>query len=159
MTVHDQSNQVPDPGTRSMHGQASNRIAAFMDQTVSAGASSQEVATVVAEAFQRIGQALVPIIGQGGLAALYKRTLHLSRPMCPWLPVVPQGAPSTMDLAALTTGLATQTAANAAAAGTELLQVFHTLLTSLIGESLTERLLRPVGATFLSGPSARETNP
>ena len=62
-----------------------------------------------------------------------------------------------METAFLQAELAKQTAAEAAAAGTALLRVFHVLLTTLIGESLTERLLRSVWAHFLSGPAARDT--
>ncbi len=142
-----------------MQSQERDPIAAFLEGTVSAGASSQEVAEVIAAAFQSIDQILVPIVGQRGMAALYKRTLHLARPTCPWLPLTPEGIPTGIDIAALTTELAKRTAADAAAAGTRLLQIFQALLTTLIGESLTERLLRSVWATFLSGPSARDTKP
>ena len=159
MTAHYQSKLTPDPDTPSRQSQERDRIAAFLEGTVSAGASSQEVAEVIAAAFQGIDQLLVPIIGQRGMAALYKRTLHLARPACPWLPVTPEGVPTGMDVATLTTELAKRTAADVAAAGTQLLQTFHALLTNLIGESLTERLLRPVWATILSGPSARDTKP
>ena len=68
-----------------------------------------------------------------------------------------EGVPTAMDVAALTGALEAQTAADAATAGTLLLQTFHELLTTLVGPSLTERLLRPVWAVFLSGPSAKDT--
>ena len=142
-----------------MQSQERDPIAAFLEGTVSAGASSQEVAEVVAAMFQSIDQTLVPIVGQRGMAALYKRTLHLARPTCPWLPVTPEDVSTGIDIAALTAALAQRTAADAAAAGARLLHNFHALLTTLIGEPLTERLLRSVWATFLSGPSARDTKP
>ena len=157
MTVYDQPKQVPDSDTPPMQNQERDRIAAFLEGTVSAGASSEEVAEVIAAAFRSIDQILAPIIGPRGLAALYKRTLHLARPACPWLPVIPDGVPPVMDLPALVTELEKRTAADSAAAGAQLLQILHTLLMTLIGELLTEQLLRPVWTTFLSGPSARDT--
>lgn len=137
-----------------MHGQERDTIAAFLEGEVSAGASSEEVAALVAATFRGIEQVLVSIVGQRGMAALYKRTLHLARPTRPWLPVAAEGAESEIDLAALATALAKQTSAQAASAGTQMLDSFLTLLTTLIGESLAERLLRPVWAIFFSGRSA-----
>lgn len=137
-----------------MHSQERDNVAAFLEGAVSAGATSEELAALVATTFRAIDQALVPIVGPRGMAALYKRSLHLSRPMHPWLPATAQGPESEMDVAALTTALAERTSEDAAAAGTRLLKSFRALLATLIGESLTERLLRPVWATLLSGPPA-----
>lgn len=140
-----------------MQSQERDRIAAFLEGAVSAGAPADEVAVLVATTIRSIEQALAPIVGQRGVAALYKRSLHLSRPLHPWLPVAPEGADAKMELAPLTAALATRTSAEAAAAGTQLLESSRSLLITLIGESLTERLLRPVWATSMSGPSARDT--
>jgi len=141
-----------------MQSQERDGIAAFLEGAVKSGASSQELAALVATTLRGIDQALVPIIGQRGMAALYKRSLHLCLPMHPWLPVVvADGVESGMNVAALSVALAERTSADAAVAGTRLLEGLHALLTTLIGESLTERLLRPVWATFLSGPTARDT--
>ena len=46
---------------------------------------------------------------------------------------------------------------NAAAAGGALLQTFHKLLTTLVGSSLTERLLRSVWTNHFDAPSAQDT--
>ncbi len=153
-----ESDNRPDLGAQSMQSQERDAIAAFLEGAVSAGASSKEVAALVASAFRGIDQALSPIVGQRGMAALYKRSLHLCRPVHPWLPPPPANdADSEMEIAALIDALATQTSVDAAAAGTRLLGSFRVLLNTLIGEPLTERLLRPVWANFLSGPSARDT--
>ena len=142
-----------------MQSQECDNITAFLEAAVSAGASSEEVAALVTTTLLRIDLALSPIVGQRGMAALYKRSLHISRPMHPWLPTAAEAAEAEMDLADLTAALATRTSADAAAAGAQLLKSFRALLTTLIGESLTERLLRPVWATLLSGPTARATKP
>ena len=134
-------------------------IAALLASAVSDGASSRQVAGMVASAFRGIDQALTPIIGQRGVAALYRRSMHLASQTHPWLPRSREGVHPAMDVTALSTELALQTAASAAAAGGQLLQTFCELLTSLIGPSLADRLLRPVWATLLSGASAQETTP
>jgi len=138
---------------------ASADIAALLAGAVSDGASSRQVAGMVASAFRGIDQALTPIIGQRGVAALYKRSVHLASQAHPWLPRSREGVHPAMDVTALTSELSQQTAAASAAAGGQLLRIFCELLISLIGPSLTDRLLRPVWATLLSGASAQETTP
>jgi hypothetical protein len=123
-----------------MQSQERGGIAPFLSEMVSAGASSQEVAEIFAAAFRGLEQTM----------------LHLARPACAWLPATPEGSVAAMDVAALTTELAKQSASDAADAGTRLLQILCALLNSLIGASLTARLLGPVWTTFLSGPSARD---
>jgi hypothetical protein len=61
-----------------------------------------------------------------------------------------------MDAGPLVAALAQQSAADAALAGARLLRNFHDLLVTLIGPSLTERLLRSVWVNFMSGPSAQD---
>lgn len=152
-----ESNDLADLGTPSMQSQESDDFAAFLEGAVLNGESSRAVAERVAAIVQGIHQALVPIVGRGGMAALYNRSLHLSRPQHAWLPAPAEVAASEVDLAMLTAALADQTAVDAAAAGKQLLGNVGDLLKTLIGESLTERLLRPVWANLLSGPSARDT--
>jgi hypothetical protein len=61
-----------------------------------------------------------------------------------------------LELESLRTALARQDADEAAAIGGQLLQTFYELLTTLVGASLTERLLRSVWANFLGGPPAQD---
>lgn len=140
-----------------MHSNQSDEIAAFLAGVVTRSTSSSGVAEAVTSAFQGIDEALAPIIGKGGVAALYKRTVHVVGGTHAWLPATDEGVPAATDVTALRAALAGQTVADAAAAGTLLLQTFHELLTSLIGPLLTERLLRTVWTTFMSGPSAKDT--
>ncbi|WP_157615170.1 hypothetical protein [Rhizobacter sp. Root404] len=123
---------------------------------VSDGASSEDVAALVATAFRGFDSELAPILGRRRTSALYRRSLHLCRPGNPWLPTLEDNG-SDIDAAALASTLSKRTSAEAALAGTQLLESFQALLTTLIGETLTERLLRPVWATLLSGSSARDT--
>ena len=134
-------------------------FAAFLAGAVSDGASSRQVAEMVASAFRGIDRVLMQIIGQRGVAALYKRSVHLAGQDHPWLPRSREGIHTALDVTGLTTELALQPAAVAAAAGGLLLQIFCELLASLIGVPLSNQLLRTVWATLLSGPSAQETKP
>jgi hypothetical protein len=139
-----------------MQDQERDRIAAFLDGAASSGSNPRDVASLVVTTLSDIDQALSPIVGHRGMAALYRRSLHLVRPAHPWLPVAADGGEPKVDVAPLAAALGKRTAGEAAAAGTELLESLRTLLNTLIGESLTARLLRPVWATLLSAPSARK---
>ena len=132
-------------------------VAAFLEGAASRGASSQEVADLVTKAFQGFGQMLEPIIGRTGMAAIYKRSLYLAGPIFALTFAASEAGSIAMDLALMESELAKQTAANAATAGTALLHAFRILLTSLIGQALAERLLRPIWADFLGGSSVRDT--
>lgn len=123
------------------------------------GETAGQVAETMVSAWQDINAVLSPIIGQRGVAMLYKRSLHITGRANPWLAGLYAGSEATMDLAALEAVFAQQSSAHAAAAGGISLQTFHELLSSLIGVSLTERLLRPVWDTFSSGPPAQDSMP
>ena len=109
--------------------------------------------------WRSIDTVLSPIVGQRGVAMLYKRSLYLVSSAHPWLAELHEGSQPTMDLAALASVFAQQNSQQACAAGGAFLQTFHELLSSLIGPSLSERLLRPVWPSFSSGPPAQDTSP
>lgn len=139
-----------------MQSQESDGIAAYLTRVGADGTSSRQVAAAVTLAFQDIDRALAPIIGKRGVAVLYKRTVHLASETHSWLVIAKEEIPSAVDLTAVEAALEAQTAADAATAGTLLLQTFRKVLTTLVGPAIAERLLRPVWAIFLSGPSARD---
>lgn len=123
------------------------------------GADAAQVAAAAAAVWNAIHGALAPVIGSRGSAALYHRTLHVARAQYPWLAAACDGAPEPGDFASLRAALAQQTAADAAAAHDGILQAFLDLLTALIGEPLTERLLQGVWAPPPGGPAAKDTSP
>lgn len=118
-----------------------DRIALAVAHRAGEGADAARIAEAIGEIWDRIELALAPIIGQRGVAALYGRSLHLAAVAHPWLEL--QDDPTApMDLVALKSAIAQQGRPDeAAAGGVALLQAFHTLLTSLIGPSLSQRLL------------------
>ncbi len=142
-----------------MRSYESDGISAYLARRVEAGADSAQLAEVIAATCGAIDDALAPIIGHLGVAALYRRSVHLASQTYPWLAGAHQGAPITLEVAPLSAVLERQTSTEAVAAGTLVLQTFYELLTTLIGPSLTERLLRSVWVDFLSGPPAQDTTP
>ena len=131
----------------------------MLEQQAAQGADAAQVADAVAATWQKIDAALSPIIGTGSVTVLFMRSLHLIEPAHPWLVGMHPPGQTTVDLAALKATLALQSNDTGAAAGGALLQTFYELLASLVGPSLTERLLHSVWETPLSGPPAQDTSP
>lgn len=134
-----------------------HRIAKTLADRVENGANATQIADAIVSVLHEIEAVLSPIIGQRGVAMLYKRSLYLVGPTHSWLAGVHDGIQVAVDLTELRSVFEQQSSANAAIAGDALLQTFHILLSSLIGPSLTERLLRPVWAPLSSGPPAQDT--
>ncbi|MEP7056368.1 MAG: hypothetical protein ABI809_01165 [Caldimonas sp.] len=122
---------------------------------VEKGGDAADVAETIVSTWQKIDAALHPIIGKGGVAALYKQSLYLAGARRPFFAEMHQRSATELDLAALKSVLEQQSGEGAAASGQALLQTFHELLTRMVGSSLTERLLRPVHEG-LRGPSAQD---
>jgi hypothetical protein len=135
------------------------RVPTAIARLLADGAAAAVIADTTVATWLAIEAALSPIIGLRGVAALYKRSLYLTRGDYPWLGTVYEGALGPSEFASLQGALGRQPDAEAAAASAALLQTFNNLLTSLIGESLSERLLRSVWDNHSSGPAAQDPSP
>jgi hypothetical protein len=91
--------------------------------------------------WSQLGRQLVPLIGETGFCALFSRAVRLSPPFNGSLVVDPSCRVVDDQLSALAGHLAPLDVAHAQAANTELLDTFTKLLSALIGEGLTTRLL------------------
>jgi hypothetical protein len=115
--------------------------------------AAHAVAAAAAGTCREILARLAPVVGRQGVEVLFDRSLHLTSAAFPWLaPAGDEASPAA--LARVEASLASSGPDAAAAASETLLVTFVTLLATLIGESLTERLLRPVWAP--STPSSKE---
>jgi hypothetical protein len=132
--------------------QEGRRWPAPLGSRVASDANVAEVAEAVLAVWHEIDQALSPIIGQRGVAALYNRSLKLASASHPWLASGHSGVFGAIDPSALKSALMQQTAAQAGDGGCALFETFRELLASLVGASLAERLLRSVW-TLSSGAS------
>lgn len=127
-----------------------------------ARASADNVAASIVLLWQQMDDALTPILGTRGVAALFRRTLFLSKERFPWLAETYAASEISSNrgvVDVLRGALAAQPAAVAAAGGSALLQTFHDLLVGMIGTELTDRLLRPVWAPFSAATPAQDTSP
>jgi hypothetical protein len=107
------------------------------------GANASDVAAVVVVLWREVDTALRPVIGQRGVVALFNRSVQLAAVGQTWLLSVRQELNSELQFPAIAEIFAGQDAAVAISGGDALLLAFHQLLSSLIGASLAERLLRP----------------
>ena len=121
-------------------------------------ASAEQLADASVALWHEIDCHLHPIIGHRGVAALFNRSLTLVASSHPWLALDPPAVAAAIDPAALRAALVqqpTETAGNGASA---LFHAFHGLLASLVGQSLTERLLLPVWAPPSSASPAQDSS-
>jgi len=124
---------------------------------VAEDASAEQIAGAIVAIWQEIDQALHPIIGHRGVAALYNRSLHLTSAAHPWLTIGHLGATAAIDPSALQAALARQDAAEAAGGGIALFQQFRELLARLVGSGLTDRLLHSVWARSAGASPVQDT--
>lgn len=99
------------------------------------------------------------MIGQGGVAALYKRTLHLASIDHPWLAAAYQGAGLPGDFTSLRAALSQQDSISAAAAHEAMVRILRDMLANLVGPSLTGRLLQAVWAPPSAGNAVQDASP
>jgi hypothetical protein len=133
-------------------------IAASIAQRAGKNPDAARVADAIIAVLREIEVALTPIIGLRGVTALYRRCLLLCSARHPCLADTDENAQTALDLAPLRAVLERQSPDDAWCIGLDLLVASHQLLTSLIGPSLCERLLRSVWENPLSGTPPRDTS-
>ena len=134
-------------------------IRAMLARRAGTSANAATIGGTALSIWRDVDEALAPIIGQSGVAALYKRSLYLALAEHPCLVTAYEGALRAGDFVGLETALSQQTSDEASAAIISLLTTFHDLLTHLIGGSLFVRLLRSVWDKPSSGNAAKDPAP
>lgn len=107
-------------------------------------ADAGAVAEAAISTWHQAAVRLAPVIGAQGVEVLFRRSLHLTKASIPWLTMAMDDGDFVALLATLQACLAEHVAADALEASYLLLVNFTELLASLIGNSLTERLLAPI---------------
>ena len=137
----------------------SRQIVASLAHRVGPDADTARIAHAIVSTLQGMDAALTPIIGQQGVSALYRRSLHLCASQHPRVAHISGRLQTALDMNALNSALVTESEADALFFGEVMLITFYELLTTLIGPSLTARLLRDVWEPSLSDTSAQENSP
>jgi hypothetical protein len=140
---------APTTTTRELWREA---IRSTLAQRAGDAPDASAVAEATASIWRQVAALLTPVLGARGVDVIFRRTLALTSKTFPWLASAEEQGDSTALLVSLKAQLAGQEAEVAAEAACALLMTFFELLTTLLGESLTERLLNPVWAAPLSPP-------
>lgn len=143
----------------STESEEGRRIVASLAFRVSHIDDSDGIADVIIAMLLDTNASLVPIIGPKGVAALYRRSLHLSMSLHPRLTDICQPLADPLDLTQLKSLLIQQNKDDVIFFGEALLKALYELLVMLIGSSLSRRLLLDVWGTRLSTPPSQETSP
>jgi hypothetical protein len=127
-----------------MPGSADLRQAMQRALTREAGADADAKALAAAalRAYDTLAAQLALLIGDGGVRALTARSLHLVRRDFPWLAEAEEPSPSESPFDPVGACLARQEPAVATEAAAAALATLSGLLATLIGETLTMRVLR-----------------
>jgi hypothetical protein len=127
------------------------------------GADAPAIAAACRRLWERFAQQFTPLIGDVGVAAIFARSLHLSRRNVPELaPRRASNKPDKSDrrdapFVLLEAFLEQQEPAAAADAAVAVLAMAGELLASFIGEGLTTRLLREAWPDDFAADDAEET--
>jgi hypothetical protein len=140
-------------------GHENHLLGEILERRAGLGQEAAHPAALLVLTLQEIDAALKPVIGERGVAALYKRSIRLTAAAHPWLIAAAEGTDTAVDYAGLTSALAQQPSASAAKGGSALLEAMDQVLGSLIGSALTERLLRSVGRPFTSDTTEQDISP
>jgi hypothetical protein len=115
-------------------------------QRAGGGANANAVANAAISTWHEASARLSPIIGGQGIDVLLRRSLHVAGKTFPALAEPTHEGRNNVLLANLQVRLSACETALAIEASNALLVTFTELMSSLIGESLTERLLAPIWA-------------
>lgn len=102
------------------------------------------IAQATSEIWILMSAQVTPVIGDNGIDAILKRALRLTSVIFPWLASLDGQLDKDSFPARMTELMAGRESTVAVQAGSSLLITFTELLATLIGNSLTRRLLDPV---------------
>ncbi|NUZ06252.1 hypothetical protein [Piscinibacter koreensis] len=142
-----------------MDGETSQRLASALLQRAGDPADPSRVADAVGELWRSIDATLNPLIGDGGVRALYQRSVQLATRRAPSFAPLQASLHAAVDLDRLRATLARCSSAEASAGGAALIQTFCELLADLIGARLADRLLDPTLAEFMQRADSEAVAP
>ncbi|MHC8306318.1 hypothetical protein [Pseudomonas sp. PB3P13] len=133
------------------------QIAAALTHRIGDTSDIAKIANAIIATLHDMHAALAPIIGEQGVMALFRRSFILCSKN-PRLASMYHSVLPSVDLTALKIMLLKQSAAEALYLGEHLLTSLYQLLITLIGPSLTAKLLRSVLRPSLSDTPSQDTS-
>lgn len=142
-----------------MSSPQSRRIAAALVRRAGPSADASQLADAAVTLWRDIDTALAPIIGTRGLAALQGRSLYLASYEFGWLKELQDHRVRTEIEYDLPRRIfMTQPMSESQAAATAMFLSFHDLLASMVGPSLTARLLDAIWDNPIGGEAAQDVS-
>jgi hypothetical protein len=136
-----------------------NEIPASWERLAARGADAGQIAEHAVALCRGMSEALLPIIGQSGITALYQRSVHLTGVDHRCLQRAGEAATPADFFAALRAALAPLSGTDAARAASALAYTVRDVLVHLVGRSLTQRLLQPAWIAPARLPATRNPTP
>jgi hypothetical protein len=122
-----------------------------------AGADASTVAAAARRLCEQFAHQLTPLVGDAGVAAIYARSLHLTRRQFPGRATVRAAGQDDGPFTRAQHFLEHQESAVATEAAVALLTSVGELMASFIGDGLTTRLLREAWPDDFAGDTTEET--
>lgn len=97
--------------------------------------------------WEKLATQVISIVGEEGFCSLYARSVFLAQSTLSWCVVSPQLSQGEYRFAELKINLESQTSAQVIAVNSLLLITFTDILASLIGEQMTNNILRSAWRT------------
>ncbi|MDR7194648.1 hypothetical protein [Luteimonas terrae] len=135
-----------------------HRVESLLRRVAAEGGGTDAITAQALTLWDDLSGALVPIIGQRGMSALFSRALHLAGARHAWLQAEFEAAGGVPDFPILAEAGSRQAEDDAIVAIADLFDTFERLLVTLIGASLSERLLHPL-RDDPTDPSRQDTTP
>jgi len=143
---------MPMPGSADLH-QAIQRT---LRREAGTGANAKALAAAAVRMYEMLAGQLALLIGDGGVRALTARSLHLVQRDFPWLADAQEPDPSEGPFAQVGFCLERQEPAVATEAAAAALATLSGLLATLIGETLTMRVLRAAWSSVFPDETQQE---
>ena len=116
----------------------------------------EKVADAAIGLWEQMATQIISIVGEGGFNALYARSVFLTQSSFLWLAASALSPPTDQRFAKLKTSLAGQIPEQASAANNLLLITFTDILATLIGEQMTNNILRSAWGNDAQYGAAKE---
>lgn len=129
-----------------------------MEQQSEGALDAVSVAKATIQTLRQVNVILSPVIGEVGVNVLFKRSIHLTSRIFPWLTTEKNHGDTDDLLTSLDERLAGRDTNEAVEASSALLSGFTELLATLIGDSLVNTLLGSLSAS-LTHSSKQVTTP
>lgn len=127
-----------------MDHQESSRFPAPFETPGATVGDARQIGEAIDAHWMRVVAALDPVIGQGGVAALFRYAVCQTALHYPWLAALLSDSDEMAGLHRLQEVFSAQSPKAASAAGSALFDAFGQTLVSLVGAPLGTRLLQPV---------------